>query len=63
MAQQADYLAWLAWTKTKDAKHNRGRPAPIPRPGVDSGVIRIGKGALPIDEMDDWLGWDMPSDN
>lgn len=57
MAQTVDYLAWLTWSKTKDAQHNRGKPTPIPRPGIDSGVTRIGKGALSMDEMDDWLGW------
>lgn len=29
----ADSVRWLVWSKTKDAKFNRKRPKPIPRPG------------------------------
>lgn len=37
----------------------KGRAAPsppkrYPRPGVDDGVQRIGKGAIPISEFEDW---------
>lgn len=35
LAMIADSLRWLVWAKTPDAKHNRRRPAPIPRPGDD----------------------------
>lgn len=33
------------------------QPKPLPRPGVDDGVRKFGKGALPMDQMADWLGW------
>lgn len=32
-------------------------PKPIPRPGVEPDSTTYGKGALPMDEMADWLGW------
>ncbi|WP_346921692.1 DUF5361 domain-containing protein [Glutamicibacter creatinolyticus] len=51
----ADSLRWLVWSKTKDAKHNRRRPKPIPRPGVDEKTEKKGtfKGAISrnIDEV------------
>lgn len=34
LALVADGIAWLVWSKTKDAKHNRKKPKPIDRPGV-----------------------------
>lgn len=32
LADQADSLRWLVWAKTKDARKNRKKPQPIPRP-------------------------------
>lgn len=32
-------------------------PKPIPRPGVTPESTTYGKGAVPIDEMAEWLGW------
>lgn len=51
----ADSLRWLVWAKTKDAKHNRKKPKPIPRPGDDEkkqskGTFR-GAVSMTIDEV------------
>ncbi|MGP5121952.1 DUF5361 domain-containing protein [Glutamicibacter ardleyensis] len=52
----ADSVRWLVWSKTKDAKFNRKRPKPIPRPGDDE-AKKQGKGrmagavALTIEEV------------
>lgn len=35
----------------------RDYPKPIPRPGVEPDSKTYGKGAIPIDEMAEWLGW------
>jgi hypothetical protein len=32
-------------------------PKPIPRPGVEPDSKTYGRGAIPIDDMADWLGW------
>jgi len=38
------------------ASHRPGRkPEPYKRPGQDNGKKRIGKGALPLDEMRKWI--------
>ena len=58
LAQVADSLNWLVWAKTKDAEHNRNRPKPIPRPGLDEPDKTIyGSKPLPIEDMQAWLGW------
>lgn len=59
VAGAADSLAWLVWAKTEDAAKKRNRPKPIPRPGFeDESVKKIGKSALPVGEMVEWLGGD-----
>ena len=55
-ASIADSLAWLVWSKTKDAQNNRNRPKPIPRPGVDDGKGRMKDAkSMPIDELKEFL--------
>lgn len=56
LAQAVDTLNWLRWAKTTDAKYNRNHPKPIPRPGVEK-PEKIGDDPIPMDEMDEWLGW------
>ena len=60
-ALQADYLAVLAWQRTKDAQRGRNRPRPYPRPGVDGYKPPTASGgeeyvALPIDQVAARLG-------
>lgn len=58
LAMVVDNTNWLVWAKTDDAAKNRNRPKPIPRPGVKPDGVTIGSGAIPIDEMAAFLGWD-----
>lgn len=59
LAQIADANAWLVWSKSKDAERNRNRPKPIPRPGLepDEDVQHFGSEPVPLDELEDFLGW------
>lgn len=61
-ALQADYLALLLWSKTEDGEKNRNRPKPIERPGIepDRDVQKFGSDPVPIDELEDFLGWSKP---
>lgn len=56
LADIADSLHWLVWAKTEAARKKRNMPKPIPRPGVPE-PERIGDAPVPIDEMNDFLGW------
>jgi hypothetical protein len=38
----------------------RDRPKPIPRPGIAPTHTVIGETAVPMEEMDAWLGWNTP---
>ncbi|MGW2662802.1 DUF5361 domain-containing protein [Nocardia tengchongensis] len=57
LADLVDTVRWVAWTKSTDARHNRNRPDPIPRPGIKSAVERIGTAVSAVD-MNRFLGWD-----
>lgn len=59
LALVGDYLAWIAWSKTADGEKNRNRPKPIPRPGVepDEDIQKFGSDPVPIDELEEFLGW------
>uniref|UniRef100_UPI003F49A509 DUF5361 domain-containing protein n=1 Tax=Nocardia suismassiliense TaxID=2077092 RepID=UPI003F49A509 len=58
LADAADSLRWLVWSKTKDARrHGATPPKPIPRPGLDDGRERIGDQAMSLAEADAFLGW------
>lgn len=57
LAESVDSLRMLLWAKTKDGQKNRNRPKPIERPGRRP--EKLGKAPLPVDEMCDWLGWDL----
>ncbi|MFE6863634.1 DUF5361 domain-containing protein [Nocardia sp. NPDC057668] len=56
MADMADSLRWLVWSKTEEAQQNRNRPEPIPRPGLKASAERIGS-AVSTAELDNLLGW------
>lgn len=57
LALACDYLALLAWMKTKDGVANRKRPDPLPRPGVKPKTTRMGNRRLTIAQAKEWLGW------
>lgn len=57
LAAAVDEIRGLAWQHAQThSKRNlsRYRPKPIPRPGVDDGSVRIGDGAIPVSEFDEW---------
>lgn len=54
-ADIADSLRWLVWAKTDDARKNRNRPKPVPRPGI-KGPERIGT-RTSIADMNEFLDW------
>ncbi|MFC9768482.1 DUF5361 domain-containing protein [Rhodococcus jostii] len=56
LAELIDTARWLKWAKTPDGQRNLRHPKPIPRPGVEKPEV-LGTDAVPIDEMDTWLGW------
>ena len=55
LAEIADGVNVSNWQRGSGKK--REYPKPIPRPGVTSPETTYGKGAIPIDDMADWLGW------
>lgn len=57
MALMVDYLALLAWMKTKDGHANRRRPDQIPRPGQEPKKTRFGNARMTIAQAKEWLGW------
>lgn len=59
LAMIADANTWLVWSKSQDGQKNRNRPKPIPRPGMeeDKDTRVFGSDPIPIDELDDFLGW------
>ncbi|MGW4364621.1 DUF5361 domain-containing protein [Nocardia takedensis] len=56
LADIADSLRWLVWSKSEDARQGRGRPEPIQRPGVKSNRERLGT-AVDIGEIHSFLNW------
>ncbi|MFB7720738.1 DUF5361 domain-containing protein [Nocardia sp. NPDC056100] len=56
LADMADCLRWLVWSKSDDARHGRNRPEPIPRPGLESGREKLGT-ATDINQINEFLGW------
>lgn len=54
-AEQVDLLAVSAWQRGSGKR--KDYPKPIPRPGHEPESTTYGSGALPIDEMAEWLGW------
>jgi hypothetical protein len=55
LAEVADSLRVANWQRGGGKK--RDYPKPIPRPGVEPDTKVIGKGAIPLDQMDEFLGW------
>jgi len=56
LAEIADAVRVGNWQRGSGKKADY--PKPIPRPGVTPTAEKYGKGAIPIDEMTSWLGWD-----
>jgi len=59
LAVVADAVITGNWMQSKDGQRNRNRPKPIPRPGQEPQDKTYGSGALELDEMADWLGWNV----
>lgn len=55
LAAAVDALRVGNWQRGGGAK--RDYPKPIARPGIEPTSTTYGKGAIPYDEMADWLGW------
>lgn len=55
LAEVADAVRVANWQRGSGKKAEY--PKAIPRPGVAPESLTYGKGAIPIDEMADWLGW------
>lgn len=56
LAAVVDELAIANWQRGQGKRTDY--PKPIPRPGVrDEESTTYGKGAVPTDEIADWLGW------
>lgn len=56
LAEIADALKVGNWQRGEGKKSEY--PKPIPRPGIEPDSQTYGKGAIPIDQMAAWLGWD-----
>lgn len=59
LALVADQLAVISYVQQRQAGGKPSKPKPLPRPGVAPDRDRTtvgGVGALPIDQMADWLG-------
>lgn len=61
LAMLVDAINHFEWSSSLGNPHLKGvdkkPPKPLPRPGVESDdKILGGKGALPMDEMAEWLG-------
>ena len=60
-ASIVDLLRIANWMQTKDGSKGRNQPKPLPRPGVvDPDQTIFGEGPLPIEELDEFLGWTPP---
>lgn len=56
-----DQLRIANWMRTEDGSKGRNPPEPLPRPGlVDPDQTTFGEGPLPLDELDEFLGWTPP---
>lgn len=56
LASVFDALQIANWQR--GSAKRRDFPEPLPRPGVTPKGASFGKGAIPMDEMADFLGWD-----
>jgi hypothetical protein len=55
LAEVADAVRVANWQRGSGKRPDY--PKPIPRPGVEPESKTYGKGAIPIDDMAEWLGW------
>lgn len=59
LADIADSLRWIQWSKTRAAQRAGARPPRrIPRPGVEDDREHIGTTVMSIEDMDRFLGWE-----
>ena len=56
LAEIADTLRAANWQRGSGKR--KDYPKPIQRPGVKPDSKTYGRGALPLHEMAEWLGWD-----
>ncbi|WP_236567109.1 DUF5361 domain-containing protein [Nocardia sp. CY41] len=58
LADIADSLRWLRWSKTKAAQSRSAQPPqPIQRPGLTDDREKYGTQPMTVTEMDKFLGW------
>lgn len=60
LAEAVNALRILIWQQTKDGERGRNRPDPILPPWVEDErreVRKFGAEPVPLDELDDFLGW------
>lgn len=55
LAEAVDALHVANWQRGSGKR--KDYPKPIPRPGIEPDAVTYGKGAIPLDDMADWLGW------
>lgn len=51
----------LIWQNSKAGQRGRDRPKPIKRPWSKDNTDRIGRGAIPMDQWDEWWGDGSPN--
>lgn len=56
LASVVDTLRVANWQRTTAKPQDF--PWPLPRPGVEPQTKTVGSGALSMDDMHAWLGWD-----
>ena len=63
LALIADRLGVLIYVEAKRAGGKPQKPKQIPRPGLkpDQDITQMGADPLPLEEMDEWLGWNTPA--
>ncbi|MGW5316719.1 DUF5361 domain-containing protein [Nocardia thailandica] len=58
LADIADSLRWIQWSKTRAAQKPGARPPRrIPRPGIEDDREVYGTTVMSIEDMDKFLGW------
>lgn len=55
IAEVADAVRVANWQRGSGKR--KDYPKPIPRPGIEPESTTYGKGAIPLDDMAEWLGW------
>lgn len=55
LAEAVDALRIANWQRGSGKRSEY--PKPLPRPGVEPESLTYGSKPVPIDELDEWLGW------